>query len=137
MVVWLVAGVLLAGCTTPNQNSTSTLAMAPVSGMPKEVQAAPARVLAAYQFAVAHPDALKSVPCYCGCGAMGHTSNLACYVKERKADGQIVFDNHALGCSLCVDISQDVMRMTAEGKSPQEIRTAIQAAYAKFGPPNQ
>ncbi len=68
---------------------------------------------------------------------MGHTSNLSCYIKERKADGQIVFEDHALGCSLCVDISQDVMRMTGEGKSPQDIRAAILAAYSKFGPPNQ
>jgi hypothetical protein len=136
-VLWVVAGVLLSGCAAPKQTSTSTLAMAPMSGMPKEVQAAPARVRSAYQFAVANPDALKNVPCYCGCGAMGHTSNLSCYIKERKADGQIVFDNHALGCSLCVDISQDVMRMTGEGKSPQDIHTAILAAYSKFGPPNQ
>ena len=150
-VVWLVGSVLVAGCAAPKPASSGSVAMAPMSEMPKEVQAAPARVRSAYQFAVANPDALKNVPCYCGCGAMGHTSNLSCYVKERKADGQtpvpapksaaagagVVFDNHALGCSLCVDISQDVMRMTGEGKSPQAIRAAIVASYSKFGPPNQ
>jgi hypothetical protein len=136
-VAWLLASVLLAGCAAPKPASTGALAMAAMSGMPKEVQDAPARVRSAYQFAAANPDALKNVPCYCGCGAVGHTSNLSCYVKERKADGQIVFDSHALGCSLCVDISQDVMRMTGEGKSPQDIHAAILTAYSKFGPPNQ
>ncbi len=137
MVVLMAAGVLLTGCAAPKQASGSNLAMAPMSDMPQEVQAAPARVRSAYQFAVANPDAVKNVPCFCGCGAMGHTSNLSCYVKERKADGQIVFDNHALGCSLCVDITQDVMTMTGQGKSPQAIHAAILAAYSKFGPANQ
>jgi hypothetical protein len=136
MAVWLMVGVLLGGCSAPEQ-AVSKVPMAPMSDMPGEVQAAPARVRSAYQFAVANPHALEDVPCYCGCGAMGHTSNLSCYIKERKADGQVVFDDHALGCSLCVDISQDVMRMSGEGKSPQEIHAAILAAYSKFGPPNQ
>jgi hypothetical protein len=101
------------------------------------MQAAPVRVREAYQFAVAHPDALKNVPCYCGCGAMGHTSNFACYVKEANADGTLQFDEHALGCSLCVDITQDVKRLTAAGKAPADIRSFIVATYSKFGPPNQ
>jgi hypothetical protein len=36
-----------------------------------------------------------------------------------------------------VDIAQDVMRMTAEGRQPVQIREEIVAAYAKFGPSNQ
>jgi hypothetical protein len=129
--------VVLSACASPNQQNTSMPGQASTAMLPKEMQAAPARVRLAYQFAVSNPDALKNVPCYCGCGAMGHTSNLSCYVSERKADGEVVFDQHALGCSLCVDISQDVMRMTGEGKSPQTIRDNIVAAYSKFGPANQ
>ena len=41
------------------------------------------------------------------------------------------------GCSLCVDITQDVMRMTGEGKAPAASRADIVAAYSKFGPANQ
>jgi hypothetical protein len=91
----------------------------------------------AYQFAVANPDLMKQIPCYCGCGAMGHTSNYACYVKGVKPDGSVDFDDHALGCSLCVDITLDARRMLDEGKSAQDIRAAIVANYAQFGPPNQ
>jgi hypothetical protein len=50
--------------------------------------------------------------------------------------GNIMFDNHALGCSICVDITQDVMRMLREGKSPQEARAYIDATYSKYGPSN-
>jgi len=38
---------------------------------------------------------LSAIPCYCGCGAQGHRSNLDCYVKEIGPDGSIVFEPHA------------------------------------------
>ena len=86
--------LLTTACaTTP----THELKMAPASVLPTHIHNAPTRVREAYQFAVANPDALKNVPCYCGCGAIGHTSNYACYVKEAKPDGTFVFDDHALG----------------------------------------
>ena len=91
----------------------------------------------AYQFAVANPDALKNVACYCGCGSIGHHSNLACYVKDMSHDGKVVFDDHAMGCSICVDIATDVMKMTEQGKSPAEIHTKIVDVYSAFGPANQ
>ena len=65
---------------------------------------------------------------------MGHTSNLSCYVKQLDKDGTAVFDEHAAGCGICVDITQDVMRMTREGKASPEIRTYVDAQYAQFGP---
>ena len=83
-----------------------------------------------------NPDALKNVPCYCGCGKVGHTSNYSCYVKDVKPSGEIVFDQHALGCGICVDIAQNVMKMTRDGKSPKEIRTAIDTTFAQYGPSN-
>ncbi len=113
------------------------LKMAPMNMLPTKMQNAPTRVREAYQFAVANPDAHKNVPCYCGCGAMGHTSNYSCYVKESKADGTTVFDEHALGCSLCVDITQDVMRLSRDGRSPPDIRAFVVSTYSQFGPPNQ
>ncbi len=135
-IALLLAGIFLAACgATAKQPDKVTLASA--SMLPKQMQEAPVAVRTAYQFAVAHPDALKNVPCYCGCGDMGHTSNLSCYVKEVDADGKPVFDDHALGCSICVDIAQDVMKMTGEGKSPSDIRQQIVATYSQFGPANQ
>jgi hypothetical protein len=136
LVVLLFGTVVLSACGAPSAEHAK-MAMAPVSTLPEEMQKAPATVRESYQFAVANPEPLENVPCYCGCGSIGHTSNLDCYVKEFGADGKPVFDTHALGCSLCVDIAQDVMKMTAEGKEPTAIRVAVLDAYSKFGPTNQ
>ena len=139
VLILSVFTLILTGCapTGVSTGAGKDDSLAPVAALPKAMQDAPARVRTAYQFAVAQPDALRNVPCYCGCGGMGHDSNLACYVKEIKQGGEVVFDDHALGCSLCVDISQDVMRMTEEGQSPEAIRGEILANYSKFGPSNQ
>lgn len=136
LVAILSAGLWPAACT-PGRQTNPRVQLAPVAALPQEMQAAPAAVRTAYQFAVANPDALANVPCYCGCSAIGHKSNLACYVKEFDADGKPVFDDHALGCSICVDIATDVMKMTAEGRSPAAIRQQIVDVYSKFGPGNQ
>lgn len=104
--------------------------------MPSEVKSAPVTVQTAYQFAAANPDVMKNIPCYCGCGNIGHTSNYDCYISDEDAQGKLTFDNHALGCSICVDITQDVMRMVREGKTPQEARTYIDATYSKYGSSN-
>ncbi len=130
----LLPAILTTGCASAE---THDVKMAPMSMLPQEMQSAPSRVREAYQFAVANPSALQNVPCYCGCGAMGHTSNYSCFVKNVGSDGQVTFDQHALGCSLCVDIAQDVMRLTKEGKSPGDIRASIVSTYSRFGPPNQ
>ena len=132
IVVLLSTGI--SACST--QSEIHDLAMAPMDEMPAEVQAAPVTVQTAFQFAVANPDIMKNIPCYCGCGNVGHTSNYDCYVSSVDEQGNIAFDNHALGCSICVDITQDVMRMLRDGKSPQDARAYVDATYSKYGPSN-
>src|SRR5512143_786552 len=106
--VFLISSTILAACRTnpPSKSNTDGLAMASMSGMPAEVKSAPTTVQQAYQFAVANSVVLKQIPCYCGCGKIGHTSNYACYVKNAAENGSITYDDHALGCSICVDITQ-------------------------------
>ncbi|MCJ7432528.1 MAG: PCYCGC domain-containing protein [Anaerolineales bacterium] len=108
----------------------------PLDQMPAEVQSAPVTVQTAYQFAAANPDVMKQIPCYCGCGNIGHTSNYSCYVSGVDDKGNITFDNHALGCSICVDITQDVMRLLKEGKTVPEIKAYVDAIYSKYGTSN-
>ena len=135
LILSLIASGLVSACST--QEAENSYPMAPMTGMPAEVQSAPVTVQQAYQFAVANPDVLQQLPCYCGCGPIGHTSNYACYVAEQNLDGSAkTFDNHALGCSICVDITQDAMRMLKDGKSVPEIRTYVDQSYAKYGPSN-
>ena len=57
------------------------------------VFAAKEKVAELYRFAVEHPDTLKWMPCMCGCGNLGHTSNRACYIKA-ESEGQITFTSH-------------------------------------------
>ena len=135
----LMIGIALSGltaCSTQSQSGEIHLNMASIDHMPHEVQSAPITVQEAYQFNVANTDVMEDIPCYCGCGNVGHTSNYDCYVSQVDDKGNITFDNHALGCSICVDITQDVMRMLREGKTPQEARAYVDATYSKYGPSN-
>ena len=134
----ILISLTTAGCgaAASPTGPAKELAMASMEGMPDDVKAAPVVVQQAYQFVVANPDVMSQIPCYCGCGKMGHKSNYACYAKDAGEKGELVFDTHALGCSICVDITQDVMRLTREGKSAQGIRAYVDATYSKYGPSN-
>ncbi len=52
------------------------------------------------------------------------------------ANGKISWDDHALGCSLCVNITQDAMRMLKDGKSVPEIKAYVDSTYGKYGTSN-
>lgn len=94
-----------------------------------------ARTEEAYAFAMAHPDVLKWIPCYCGCGGMGHTSNLDCYFKRTMAGlSSLDFEEHASFCQICVDETLVVKHMLADGHSVREIRDAIDAQFGGSGP---
>ncbi len=136
-VLLSMAGSALVGCgSTTAAANAHDLKLAPMSMMPEEVKSAPLVTQQAYQFAAANPEVMKHIPCYCGCGAMGHTSNYSCYVQNVDANGKATFDTHALGCSICVDITQDAMRLLKQGKSPQDIKAYVDQNYSRFGPSN-
>ncbi|MEW6206632.1 MAG: PCYCGC motif-containing (lipo)protein [Chloroflexota bacterium] len=135
LVILALTATAVSACSTSNSDEVH-LAMMPLDQMPMDVQSAPVAVQEAYQFNTANPDIMQDIPCYCGCGDIGHTSNYDCYVSDVDANGKITFDNHALGCSICVDITQDVMRMLNDGKSPQDARAYVDATYSKYGSSN-
>ncbi len=132
-LVIVLLSVSLAGCSIGQSSqgeASHIVAMADVDAMPQHVQRAPRVVRDAYRFAAANPDALKQIPCYCGCGGMGHMSNYHCFWQE---SGQA--DTHALGCGICVDIAHDVQRGLALDRSLAAIRTQVDTDYSRFGPP--
>ena len=136
ILLFLIAAVgvtALPACSTGEPNQLTMMIMAE---MPAEVQSAPQVVQQAYQFAAANPEIMKQIPCYCGCGSIGHSSNYSCYIADEKTDGTLKFDNHALGCSICVDITQDAMRLSQQGNAPPDIRAYIDDAYGKYGTSN-
>jgi hypothetical protein len=135
--VVFLAGGLASGCgSQAGGSSQHSLAMADLHAMPMEVQDAPLTVQQAYQFAVANPDVLGEIPCYCGCGGLGHKSNYDCYVAGVSEAGDVAFDEHALGCSICVDITQDTMRLLREGKTLADARQYVDTTYSRYGPSN-
>ena len=132
LIVTALVSTAISACSTSN-SSVVHLAMMPMDQMPGEIKSAPVAVQTSYQFNAANPDIMKDIPCYCGCGDIGHTSNYDCYVSNVDDKGGVTFDNHALGCSICVDITQDVMRMLRDGKSLQDARLYIDSTYSKYG----
>ena len=135
LIVLALVSTAVSACST-SSSSKVDLAIASMDQMPMDVQSAPVAVQEAYQFNVANPDIMQDIPCYCGCGDIGHTSNYDCYVSSVDTNGTIAYENHALGCSICVDITQDVMRMLRDGKTPQDARAYVDATYSKYGPSN-
>lgn len=127
MVGLLVASLALGACGAASDDHT--VAMADAGAMPASVQRAPRAVHDAYRFAAANPHALEQIPCYCGCGGMGHLSNYSCFWQ---AGGQV--DEHALGCGICVDIALDVRRGLEQGVPLDRIRAQVDADYSRFGP---
>ncbi len=131
IIIFLLLTATLSAC---GGGSPVTLTLAAKDILPDAVKSASQTVQEAYRFAAANPEVLEQYPCYCGCSNIGHQSNRDCYIDSIAADGSITFDNHANGCTICVDITQDVMRLMREGKDAATIRNYIDATYSPFGP---
>jgi hypothetical protein len=132
----ILVGGVMAGCTGQAKKAAVELPMAPLHAMHADVQAAPVRVQEAYRFAVANPEPMSEIPCYCGCEPLGHKSNYDCYVAGVDASGTVTFDPHALNCQICVDITHDTRRMLGEGRSLPEVYIFVNTSYSRFGPSN-
>lgn len=128
LTVFIVA-LMLAACGGSTGENVSQ------QQLPEYVRNAPHTVQVAYQFALEYPQLLVHQPCYCGCGPIGHTSSLHCFIRGVTEQGQIVFDSHGVGCGICVDIALDVKRLSEQGLSPLEVRHYIDATYGFYGPP--
>jgi hypothetical protein len=70
--------------------------LAPENILPADIAKAPGDIREAYRFAVLNRDTLRYIPCYCGCGADGHTSNASCYFKDSSTPANPVFDRMSL-----------------------------------------
>ena len=70
----------------------------------------------AYQMASAIPDVIYQMPCYCWCSkAMGHKSLHSCFE-----------NSHGATCSVCMSEVAFAYEQTRKGKTPVEIRAAIE-----------
>ena len=70
--------------------------LASESVLPTDIRTAPAEVREAYRFAIANRETLRYIPCYCGCGSEGHTSNASCYINDSSTRDKLIFDRMSL-----------------------------------------
>jgi hypothetical protein len=102
IVLLIIAGLLIALTLSACGNGGSgNLKLAPISQLREDIRQQPPVVREAYQFALANPDILSKIPCYCGCrtghGGDTHKSIKDCFVREVKQDGTVVWDDMGLG----------------------------------------
>jgi len=92
----LAVGIItVAGCRTIGA-ADHRYQLASENILPADIVKAPAEVLEAYRFAITNRDTLRYIPCYCGCGAEGHTSNASCYIKDSSTASKLIFDRMSL-----------------------------------------
>lgn len=110
--------------------------LAPLAAMPDFVQTAHHDAQLAYRFAAEESNhhLLHELPCYCGCVYMGHENNLDCYLRKPRSEAVTVFDNHAVGCGICVEITLDAMKLWSEGHNLDTIYPFIVETYSARGP---
>ncbi|TCP55512.1 uncharacterized protein with PCYCGC motif [Tumebacillus sp. BK434] len=88
------------------------------------------KIKQSYAAAIDNLDVLKNMPCYCGCGDhAGHKSNAECFVKDVRANGEVVWDDHGTRCDTCMNIALESAELKKEGKTVKEIRTIIDNKY--------
>jgi hypothetical protein len=114
-------------------SSSPDLVLAPVERLRDDIQQQYDHVRVPYQLAVANPEILSQIPCYCGCRA-AHKNVKECFVREVKLDGTVDWDDMGLACKICQDIVQDTRQMVRQNKPLVEIRVAIDQKYSRFGP---
>jgi hypothetical protein len=122
-------GAVAAGAGGTAPGGVRRAATYPLPPYARTMQAAEA-----YRFAVARPDLLRAMPCYCGCERDGHTSNLECFVAAFAADGRPTYDPHGAGCGTCMAIALETKRLAGQGVPPGEIRRTIDATFGRGRP---
>jgi hypothetical protein len=155
-VVALMLGGSVAGCSSgagPSSmpaasvvasQGTVTTAVVPIGSMtmptaeevsatwearPDYVKALPAEGQAAYAFALARPDVIQWMPCYCGCAGIPHRSNLDCFFQRRDVKGNYTYEEHASFCDICVKTANMASDMLQQGKTMVQIRSAVDATF--------
>jgi len=154
--LFLVSGPAFAACTSAHAPSSVPVPMSAMPTMTGNVPPIDPRPMAAteaiwaarpdyvrsnaqteeaYAYALANPQIVEWMPCYCGCAAMGHGSNLDCYYKHGVTGDRAVFEEHASYCDICVKITLKAKHLNAEGRSLREIRLIIDQTFGGSAAP--
>lgn len=88
-----------------------------------------------YNAAILHASHLAFMPCFCGCGDAGHSSNLNCYYAQED-DGRLTPTTHAKFCQTCLDVTNMYLSGRQQGLNMKEIRQSVDQAYQGIEPTN-
>jgi hypothetical protein len=102
---------------------------------PDYVRHANTMVQEAYRYALERPDVIQWMPCFCGCAAMQHRSNLDCFLRSRMAGGAVAYEEHASYCDVCVQTALLAKQRITDGRSLAEIRAEVDATFGGSGVP--
>ncbi len=97
------------------------------------VHTAPVQAIREYNANILHGKDIAYLPCYCGCGSVGHKSNFNCFFKKFE-DGSLYTDLHGENCETCLEITSSYLKQKAAGKSLPEIRDNIEKQYSGSKP---
>lgn len=125
------AAVPMGGMTMPTAQEVSSTWAA----RPDYVRQLPDAGQAAYRFALARPDVLQWLPCYCGCAGMEHRSNLDCFFQRREVKGTYAYEEHASFCDICVKTANMASQMLRQGSTMTQIRAAVDATFGNGAAP--
>lgn len=86
-----------------------------------------------YRLAAANQELFDRIPCYCGCEQEPekYQSLKDCFYDRETGD----FDEHAAGCTTCLDEAVDIGSWRNDGFSSREIRDKIDEKYSERGEP--
>jgi len=164
IVILALGGGAVAGCAGSGSGTAGAPAAAPPSGSsaapagaavpmgtmhmptadevsttwkarPDYVKALPGDWQGAYAYALARPDVLQWLPCYCGCGGMGHRSNLDCFFQRREVKGTYLYEEHGSYCDICVKTANMADAMLRDGKTMTQVRDAVDSTFGNGAAP--
>lgn len=142
LYISLLIMALLTGCSSQDESQEAAQqhhhtangdlqeVTSSITQLPRFLEQSDEKIAQVYSLAANHQELLAYMPCYCGCGeSAGHQHNLHCFIHEIKDDGQVVWDDHATRCGVCLEIAYVASQLEDQGKSVTEIRTLIDEAY--------
>ena len=145
MTAFLAGSILLAGCqesggSEKKHEQSGHLSFKDNGDIQEETKAAdvlpsflndqPEEIKTLYAAAAKHEELLSYMPCYCGCGeSAGHLDNGNCFIKERKENGVIVWDDHGTKCGVCLEIAAKSIIEHEKGMSIKDVRDLIDEQY--------
>jgi hypothetical protein len=87
----IVGLALVSACLAPTRPTAPASVPAAVT---RQLEGLAPAARQAYLFALARPDVLRYLPCYCGCASLGHTSNLDCFVRPTATGREVALESH-------------------------------------------